>query len=262
MRDELQTARRNFPRAEYQLVKDSFPETLHHLSPTRLNEHIERCQKLIQSYRVRLSDKESLQHAWRGPDEKIGSARLIRYRMNELNACLRKFRSQLKRSKESAAGRGKSAKAAISAKPVRKAVSAKPTRKTASKRISARKSVSAKKAKSSSLTRSAKAKRTMSAKMKSKPSIRTKKAGTSKTIKASGVRKRPASTNGKQRREATIDELSFAPKSEEQFSRAMTQQPKMRLPRKSLKKGGQALHGRQASEILPSNSINPALRRR
>lgn len=255
MRDELQTARRNFPRAEYQLVKDSFPETLHHLSPARLNEHIERCQKLIQSYRVRLSDKESLQHAWKGPDEKIGSKRLIRYRMNELDACLKKFRSQLKRSKKSAAGRGKSAKASISGKTVRKAISAKPNKKASAAKP-------AKSANSSSLTRSAKAKPTASAKMKSKPSLRTKRGGTSKTIKATGVRKRPSSANSKSRREATIDELSFAPKSEEQFLRAVTQQPKMRLPRKSLKKSDQPLRGRPASELLPANSINPAFRRR
>lgn len=252
MRDELQTARRNFPRAEYQLVKDSFPETLHHLSPAKLNAHIERCQELIQSYRVRLHDKESLEHTWKKP-ERLGSSRLIRYRMNELNACLRKFRSQLRRSK----GPAKKAKATSAGKRIgaKKAASA---TKVASVRRNAK---SASSAKSSGKTRSLKAKRTMSAKMKTaKPKLSTRKAGTSKTIGAAG-KKRASAINGASRKEATINDLTFARSSEQRYSQA-TAQPKMRLPRKGLQKGISNLNARGEKDILPSNSINPALRRR
>lgn len=253
MRDELQTARRNFPRAEYQLVKDSFPETLHHLSQARLTEHIERCQKLIQSYRVRLTDKESLEHVWKKPT-RLSSKRLMTYRMNELNACLRKFRSQLRRSKskKAAAASSKTSKRAATA-------SATPARKTSARKTTTpRKSATAKKASSSVELRSVRKKASSS---KTPKKARASAKSTSKTVRASGVKKRPSMSNGKARREATIDEMTFAPKIEEQLSRAMSQ-PKMRLPRKSLKKGGQALRGRQSSEMLPTNSINPAFRRR
>lgn len=104
MRDELQTARRNFPRAEYQLVKDSFPETLHHLSEARLNAHIARCERLIASYKVRLKDKESLAHVWRG-SAKISSGRLIRYRMNHLGISLKKFKAELRKSASATSAR-------------------------------------------------------------------------------------------------------------------------------------------------------------
>ena len=119
MRDELQTARRNFPRAEYQLVKDSFPETLHHLSKARLNEHINRCERLIASYKTRLQDKESLEHVWRG-SAGLSSGRLIRYRMNHLNISLKKFKAELKKG--------------ASAEPARKAKSTPPKRRTSTAR--------------------------------------------------------------------------------------------------------------------------------
>lgn len=101
MRDDLQTARRNFPRAEYELVRDSFPETLHNLSTARLNSRIARCERLIDKYKAKLHDKESREHYWRG-GEKIGSERLIRYRMNHLRQSMQKFRSELKRNGRSA----------------------------------------------------------------------------------------------------------------------------------------------------------------
>lgn len=101
MKDNLQTARRNFPRAEYELVRDSFPETLHNLSTARLNSKIARCERLIDKYKAKLHDKESREHYWRG-GEKIGSERLIRYRMNHLRQSMQKFRSELKRNGRSA----------------------------------------------------------------------------------------------------------------------------------------------------------------
>jgi hypothetical protein len=101
MRDELQTARRNFPRAEYELVRDAFPETLHSLSAQRLNARIARCERLIQSYRIRLQDKDSLHHVWRGSG-RLNAGRLIRYRMNHLNITLKKFKAELRKSAASA----------------------------------------------------------------------------------------------------------------------------------------------------------------
>lgn len=99
MRAELQAARRNFPRAEYELVKDSFPEKIHSLSSQRLNSRIVRCERLIQSYKVRLLDKGSLHHIWRGSG-RLNTARLIRYRMNHLSMSLEKFKAELRKSAE------------------------------------------------------------------------------------------------------------------------------------------------------------------
>ncbi|AFY03272.1 hypothetical protein Bdt_3597 [Bdellovibrio bacteriovorus str. Tiberius] len=119
------------------------------------------------------------------------------------------------------------------------------------------------KPKSAAKTRTLKAKRTASAKMKAdKPKLRTRRAGASKAIGGTAKRKSASSkATPHARNEATIDEMSFARGSEEKYSRA-TAQPKMRLPRKGLQKGVTNLSARPEKDILPSNSINPALRRR
>lgn len=243
MRDELQTARRNFPRAEYELVRDSFPETLHHLSPARLNSRIARCERLIESYQVRLHDKESLEHTWRGPD-RLGSARLIRYRMNHLNICLKKFRTELRKS-------AKSKKASVSRKITLKA---------------------------SPKTKSVKAKRSPSVSMKTKsPTAKRKSAGTSKLI--GGVAKRARSADGSRRKAVTRKVSSESLGSigspdkrrsqsrggvasdREENQRNLTLQPKMHLSRQNFKRGSEGVRDKQRSDKLAGHNINPTRRR-
>ncbi|MFV8248693.1 hypothetical protein [Bdellovibrio bacteriovorus] len=127
-----------------------------------------------------------------------------------------------------------------------------------------RKSASAKKAVGGSKVRSVRKKAAASktAKPKSAAKTRTRRAGASKNIGGTAKRKSASSkATPRARNEATIDEMSFARGSEERYSRA-TAQPKMRLPRKGLQKGISNLSARAEKDILPSNSINPALRRR
>lgn len=100
MRNQEKIDRRNFPRSEYELVRASDPKTLHRLSPGRLNQHIQRCERLIDGYSIRLKRKSSLRHVWRG-SESLGSTRLIRYRINHLSMSLRKFRSELRKGASS-----------------------------------------------------------------------------------------------------------------------------------------------------------------
>lgn len=233
MRDELQTARRNFPRAEYQLVKDSFPETLHHLSKTRLNEHIARCERLIASYKTRLRDKESREHVWRG-STKLSSGRLIRYRMNHLNISLRKFKAELK----------------TSAAPARRAKATAPRKRTLE-------------------TRSIKAKRSTSAKMKSgSSSMKSSRTGTTKRLSASSKKSHPINsgsrrmsashTSTKMKRQPKYPDL---PESKtEEVSHTLTSQPKMRLSRRGGKKSSAQFRERQRRESGSSSQVNPSSR--
>ncbi|AHZ85465.1 hypothetical protein [Bdellovibrio bacteriovorus] len=155
------------------------------------------------------------------------------------------------------AGAKKTRRKSASAK---KAVSGSKVR-TVRKKVAASKTT---KAKSAVKTRTLKAKRSASAKMKAdKPKLRTRRAGASKIIGGAAKRKSTSSTKATPRihNEATIDEMSFARGSEEKYSRA-TAHPKMRLPRKGLQKGITNMGARAEKDIMPSNSINPALRRR
>lgn len=97
MKTQLQTVRSRFPQSEYQLIRDSFPRELRGLSPARLKLRIQRCEKLIESYKSRLFSQTSSIHFWKKSGG-LGSERLIRYRLSYLESVLKKFRSEMKKN--------------------------------------------------------------------------------------------------------------------------------------------------------------------